>query len=449
MRSLLSSLLLCVPLIVGAGYILITDADPADSWSTPDQRAGAPAAIDAAALVEARRAAGEASTQAGFLTSGTSELAKGVGEATANIDTLIQAIEDAKNGSQELSKGMVELQAATGQMGEGANRLATGVEQAVGQITGIEQVRSQLVTSLDAYIKEFSASTDPQILALRDQLTVFRDQANAIAIDQASLGQLGELQSGARELSNQLHAAGNPYRDGIYRATTGSQDLAAGLAQLDNEVEAAMGGVDDLGSGAGKIDDMAQRTADKIGAITRAMPTGTTTTAHTLAPLYALLIAVAMVLGAVLRGRDTLWAALAVGAAGAGLFALLGSGLTPVSILGALAITVLTCVGTMLGSSALVRAFGQRTGRALSIAGALLQVGVVAWTWSTAITSDLGTWLLGASSLMPLHYATVGLSTLGNTMNPEQLLLSGGVLLGCLLCAAGANWAQRRSATEL
>ena len=81
---------------------LASGIDPADTWSDSTARAGAPTVVDDSVLVDARRATGEASSQAGLLTGGTKQLVDGVGKITGGTDDISTALTNGKEGTQKL-----------------------------------------------------------------------------------------------------------------------------------------------------------------------------------------------------------------------------------------------------------------------------------------------------------------------------------------------------------
>jgi hypothetical protein len=448
LRRYLAGLLLAVPVVFGACYSVVADIDPADSWSDGQQRLGAPAVADSTALVDARRATGEANSQASFLVNGTGQLVDGTEQLSNRSDEVSDAVTGAKDGAKQLSDGMVELQAATGQMGDGATKVADGVQTAVDQVVGFEAARGQIVGTLDRYIADLKNAKDPDSVKLREQLVGFRDQANAFELDGNIKTQLEDLKNGSRELANQLDTPGYAFHDGMYSATKGSKELSDGLNQLDAGVAEALAGVNELEQGAAKVDNMAGLTKDRIGGIQRAMPVTQAGTpeaelagiSRTIAPMYAFLIAAAVLLGAVLRVKDNKWlmALMVVGLAAMAscLTGVLGVGIGVGELAGVAGIAVLTALAGMLSGVVLVRLVGALWGQAIAFVGVLAQIGIVGMAWNQATThSPDGVWAI-ISALLPVHYSTSALAALGNSASSTTALgLSAAVLL--LTCCAG------------
>ena len=99
----------CAVLVLIVGVFL--PLSPASTWTrSGDDTTGAPAVAPGQdGLVEARKAAGEASAQAGFLTQGTGQLVDGVSQLDTSSQELINAIAAAQTGSQELSLSLIHI----------------------------------------------------------------------------------------------------------------------------------------------------------------------------------------------------------------------------------------------------------------------------------------------------------------------------------------------------
>lgn len=463
LKRAIVALLVAVPLLGGATFSTLAGIDPADAWSATDNREGAPAVIDDSLLIDARRATGEANSQAGFLVNGTKQLTEGTKKISGRSGEVTGAVTAATDGSKKLSDGLVELQAATGQLGDGATKVADGVETAVNQLVTFEVVRGQIVGTIDRYLDDLKGATDADSVELREQLTGFREQASSFQLDEGTRKQLEELRDGSREIANQLHVPGYAYHDGIFSATKGAKELHDGLNQLNAGVDEALAGVGELESGAVKIDDMAKLTKEKISAIQRAMPITQAGTpeaeaagvTRTFAPMYAFLISAGVLLGAALhrRGDREQWWLSALVVLGLGgmatiLSVILGSGIEAVQILGITGLAVLLAASALIGGMLLCRILGPRIGTVAAILGSLAQVGIVGWAWNSATTSAVDTAWLALSSLTPVHYSTAGLAALGNSGGVSTMVgISYGVLL--LLVVAGVIGLKLLPATDI
>ncbi|MBH5295192.1 hypothetical protein AY498_06235 [Corynebacterium ulcerans] len=448
-RHFSAAILLAAPLIAGTVYAVSTDYDLASSWSTGEESAGAPAVHDDAALVDARRAAGEAGAQAGLLKGGTKQLADGTHKLADGSKQLGAGTTAARDGAAKLADGMNQLQAATGQLGDGATEIANGVDQAVGQLFALEAVRGQILGALDRTIGDIAKSKDPKAAEFKPQLEDFRSQVDTFQVDKNITDQLTKLRDGSRELANQLHVPGYGFHDGIYSATKGSKELSAGLNELAAGVDEALKGVEQLDQGAQKVDGMAKTNQDRVGAVSRALPViqaGTPEAEEagitkTLAPMYAFLIAAGVMLAAGTYGRGRAWVVSLVGgialaALGGSLVAILGAELGAAEAAAAAGICALLVLASGLGTAVLIRAFGATWGYLAALVGIIAQVGIVGWVWNSAATAQIGTTAQALVNLMPLNYPTLALSSLGNGTNSPALWVA--VLVTAGLAAAGA-----------
>lgn len=452
-RYLVLTGLILVTCIVAAIIGSAANLDPSRSWSQEDAGSGSPstgshAGVGAAELVDARRATGEAASQAALLTSGTGELVDGATQLEDGAGELIDGIGSAADGAGELSAGMTELQAGVGQLGSGANEIADGVATATEPLVGLGAVRGQIVGSLDNAIDSLDDTKDPELVKLRDDLTSLRDQANNIPIDEGAVTELERLRDGTRDLANQLSVPGYGFHDGVYAATEGAQDLSAGLTELDTGAGDARTGITDLREGAEKVDTLASNTDEKIGAINRAIPVvgWEDETTRALAPQISMLLAAFGMLGgfALAIGASLVtvrrWLFLLAGGLGvtvAGVVALLvlATGQPVSAVLGAAGVLLLSVFAAAGVTRVLVNIFGTTWGATAAGLAGTVQLGVVGWVWRVAATSDVAAWLRVASEMTPLHWATAALTVLGNDGTP-QLLWTGLGVLG-ILAAVG------------
>lgn len=457
LRSLLLAVLLVLPLIIGAAVAVAADLDPARTWSSDEQPSGAPAAtspagIDPSELVDARRAAGEASAQAGFLTSGTAELVDGTGEMKEGAAVLPEQFNEAVSGAQQLADGLVQLQAGTGQLGGGATQVADGVGQAVDQVVGLGALQGQLVEAIDRAVRDLEDVEDPRLVEARTQLVSLRGQVETIQLQGPVTDQLTALKDGARELANQLNVPGYGFHDGVYTATGAAQNLAYGLSQAQGGVEEAVAGVESLDEGAQRLDQMATQTDEKVDAVQRALPVVQADPRQTageqpleeapvrvLTPLFAMFIAALVMLGgaglgAVARfipGRRVLTlvaGTLGLTALGLVCLVLVATGLSPA--LGALAALIMTL--GVLASAVLTRGilalFGMVAGGVIAVIGGIIQVGLVGWVWRSAAAADVALGWQVAANLSPLNWTTSALTVVGNDGSGQALWLAVGVL---------------------
>ncbi|MHA5282020.1 ABC-2 family transporter permease [Corynebacterium sp. CQ3829_602738] len=452
--------LVCALLALVVGVFL--PMNPAETWTNAGRDAevsGAPQ-VGPDNLGDARRAAGEAGQQAKVLKEGAGQLAAGIGEAQGQTQQLIDALAAAQSGSQQLADGMVELQAGTGQLGAGATQLADSIGEVVGQVSGFEAVRGQVVGAIDRSLEELKGAKDPEAVKARESLKDLRAQAETAQLPPDVVAKMNQLRDGSRDLANQLAVPGYGYHDGIYTATNGSAELAAGLRELQTQTGQATGGIDELVAGVEKINQMAGMNADKVGAVRAALPVpavapgaaGAEPVGPTLAPVAAMLLAAMAVLGGTAlaaawfasRGR---WWILGVGsvvlaAAGTILAGVIGSGFG-VQEYGVAFIGLL--LGTLASAglaSVLSRAFGAGVGLGSAGVLALVQAGLVGWVWRTATTAQVDSVWVALSQAAPMHWASTAVSAAGNGGDYRGIVSA--VLLSAMVAAAGLAGARGR-----
>ncbi len=452
--------LVCALLALVVGVFL--PMNPADTWANAGRDAevsGAPQ-VGPDNLGDARRAAGEAGQQAKVLKEGAGQLAAGIGEAQGQTQQLIDALAAAQSGSQQLADGMVELQAGTGQLGAGATQLADSIGEVVGQVSGFEAVRGQVVGAIDRSLEELKDAKDPEAVKARESLKDLRAQAETAQLPPDVVAKMNQLRDGSRDLANQLAVPGYGYHDGIYTATNGSAELAAGLRELQTQTGQATGGIDELVAGVEKINQMAGMNADKVGAVRAALPVpavapgaaGAEPVGPTLAPVAAMLLAAMAVLGGTAlaaawfasRGR---WWILSAGsvvlaAAGTILAGVIGSGFG-VQEYGVAFIGLL--LGTLASAglaSVFNRAFGAGVGLGAAGVLALVQTGLVGWVWRTATTAQVDSVWVALSQAAPMHWASTAVSAAGNGGDYRGIVSA--VLLSALLAVAGLVGARGR-----
>lgn len=436
--------------------------DPADAWTSSDEQVtGAPAAqapggLGAEDLVAARRAAGEAASQAGLLTTGTSDLLVGTRELDDGAGQLTTGIDSAATGAQSLSGGMTQLQAGVGQLGQGATQVADGVQSATEPLLGMGAVRGQILESMNRTIQALEGNPDPEVVRARNDLISVRDQAQNIPLDEGSLAKVTELRDGARELSNQLAVPGYAFHDGVFTATQAARDLSDGLAELNAGAGQADEAIGSLHEGAEKIDTLAVNTDAKIDEINRAMPApawgaapvdGQQETRSVLPPQTALLIAALAMLAGLAVGvgawllPQRRWLILGAGTLGsvlAGTVALLvlGAGLGAGAVAGSAGLLVLATLASAAAAYILTALVGPLWGSVIAAVLGIAQLGLVGWVWRIAATSEVAMWLRVLADLSPLHWATTSLTALGNAGSATSLW--SGVALLAVLSVIGA-----------
>ncbi|WIM67927.1 hypothetical protein QP027_00555 [Corynebacterium breve] len=247
--------------------------NPASTWTSGEQIAGAPPTqLGPDELVDARRAAGEANTQTGFLTTGTEDLADGAEDLRDGMIDLADGAEDARQGASDLAVGMNSLQGGMGELGSGANSVADGVGTAVDTVVGFEAIKGQIIAAIDRTLDGTNGATDQQVIDARDALTGLRGDVEVAQLPEDTVTQLNELKDGSREVANQLTLEGYGFYDGMVAATGGANTLSTGMVELRDGANTARDGAQELYDGAEKVDTIAGNTKDKVDAVQRAIP---------------------------------------------------------------------------------------------------------------------------------------------------------------------------------
>lgn len=454
-RKILAVLLLLVPLVAGTIYAAAMNLDVSRAWSSAEEVTGAPAASIATnneELIDARRAAGEAGAQAGFLTSGTGELTTGTQQLVDGAQPLEDGVTAAADGAQQLHDGLVQLQAGTGQMGTGATEIADGVQSAVEQLGGLVIVQQQLLGALNEADKHLAASKIPEAEELRKQITEVRRHLDNFGISVEMTDQLDLLRSGTRDLANQLAVPGYGFHDGIYSATKGAAELSAGLKELETGVGTAVEGFTALDEGANRLGAMASLNEEKTSAVQRALPVpqvpaGSVEAAaeeertSALAPMYAFLIsALVMLAGAALgwAGFKNNWllafVVLGVTAIGGIILFTVSLGMSIAALSGALGILLLATVVAGILSRVLLQMMGVTGAIVVTVLGWIAQAAVIGHVWSVTAVSDIALVWRVIAGMMPLHYPTFAVTSIGNggTMSAVWMAVAVLVAMGVI-----------------
>lgn len=457
---IVTALLLLIPLIAGTVFTTATELDVSRAWSAADEVTGAPAVANSPELIDARRAAGEAGAQAGFLVSGVDELTSGTQELVDAAAPLEQGVGAAADGARQLHDGLIQLQAGTGQMGTGATEIADGVATAVEQVTGLMIVQQQIKAAMDQADRDLAASDLPEAEEIRGQLVNLRNQLDQMGLTVDMTDQLNDLRSGTRDLANQLAVPGYGYHDGIYTATNGAAELATGLEELESGVGEAIAGFTALDDGASRLDAMATLNQEKTSAIQRALPapqvpaggvgltaSGESEGGASLPPMYAFLISTLVMLAgaaigwATLRNR-LLMAFVIFGITAMGGIALftVALGMSTTALVASVGVLLLATVAAAVITRVLVQALGMTGAVVAAVIGWVAQVAVVAQVWSVTSVSEIDTLWRVLAGLMPLHYPTFALTSLGNSGTVAAIWMAVAVLGGLMVIGGLTLW---------
>lgn len=457
LKAVAALLVMLLPLAVGAGYLWGSNADIAATWGSAEgEQVAAPGAggmnVDVNQIQDARRATGAAGTEAGFAKIGSGAAKDGAVELEKGAKT-------AKDGAKELSDGLTLLQNGTGELGTGAKNVSDGVNTMVDGLTGLVAAQTAVLGAIDEADKALKDSNDPRAPQLRKDLAGVKKQITTQGIDANAVDQANKLKSGAKELASQLNDPGAPYHDGIYSAAKGAKELSTGMAELHT-------GTKELRDGLVTVDRQVTNTDQKIAEAKRALPVPTanqidaanggaasgdadadTGAVAALAPTIAVLVAALAMFGAALlwssdwlRGlfRDALsWprrvvvagavTAVVAAVASVALFAV-AEGFTWQRGLAGVGVVVLAALAAGLMTAASQRIFGRTTGRYVVAIGSILQVGIVGVVWRTSMATDIPEAAQAAAALMPLHYPTMALTSIGNATSGPLVWIGVGVL---------------------
>ena len=483
-RRTLLSLLLVLPLIVGAAYLGWAGIGPSAAWTADGdgEARSAPGpvpGIDVAQVQEARRALGDANTRAGFLDMGMGQAEDGIGELREGGTALVDGTGQIRSGASDLASGMTQLQAGTAELGNGARDLAAGATAISENVGMVAVAAGQVGAALGPALDSLRASNDPAAQEAVMDLESLQRQLGMIDFDGIA-GEASTMAAGANELSNQLNSPGAAYRDGVYTATQGAAELRDATAELDDGARELDAGLLELEQGSGRLSDQVDDTTGAIREAQRAMPVptedqlaaaGLTADAGgegaapnaTLAPTLAFVVSALVMLGASalwligrpghwsdpdrsarfrwLPGAPMLGALAGIVAVGAVVLFIMADGMdllrgvTSVLVLGLAALAA-----TALARAVLV-VFGGTWGRVALLLGMVLQVGVIGWVWRTAAGSATGEMELATAwgviaALLPLHHPTAALSALGNDGSTMLWGVSAGVLLALVVIGA-------------
>ena len=471
----LLALLLFLPVAAGAVYTVVTGMDLTSASVVGD--GDDPSSIGAdlrgarggADLVAARRAAGEADTQAGFLVTGTGELSDGAGELAEGSRRLSEGAADAVNGSQQLTDGLIQLQAGTGELGQGATRVADGVSQAVDQIEAMPGARDELLKVLDDVDGTLAKSSHPEAPKLRMALVKLRVEVVNFRIDPEMISQLHELRDGSREVANQLSAPGQPFHDGVYSAVTGSRSLTSGLRELNEGTQTLQSGADEIRDGAERIRAMAEANEQKVDAIQAGLPVrgaagtapatteqvsvqaGTGVGPGLMNALFAALLVWFAATALWLVGRSSSSRPSARAGESARTFAAPGAAVAGIAVIGAvfvatvarptgsvalagsILVVALTAVAAAVSGRAVISLLGGTVGRTALVLGLMVQVGVLGHVFSGAAAGEEASsfWRL-LTAVMPAAYPAGAVAELG-TGGDGPVLWTAVAVLGALV----------------
>lgn len=206
------------------------------------------AADGAQKLVDGLTAAGTGAAQ---LQSGSSDLADGTTQLSEGASALSTGVDQISSNLAQLSDGAAQVAAGTDQLDGIATQVGTASSQA---ITQLPTVRADIETRLQ------SAGLDPQQIAdVLAQLDPLGDTVRTVdGRVQAAVGQIDQLNSGASQVADgsaQLSAASQTAATGAQAVATGAASAATGAEQLHDGIDVLAGGINELTDGATQLSD--------------------------------------------------------------------------------------------------------------------------------------------------------------------------------------------------
>lgn len=169
--------------------------------------------------------------------------------------------------------------------------------------------------------------------------------------------------------------------------------------------------------------------------------------AASLPPMYAFLISTLVMLAgaaigwATLRNR-LLMAFVLLGITAMGGIALftVALGMSTTALVVSVGVLLLATVAAAVITRVMVQALGMTGAVVAAVIGWVAQVAVVAQVWSVTSVSEIDTIWRVLAGLMPLHYPTFALTSLGNSGTVEAIWMAVAVLGGLMVLGGVALW---------
>lgn len=204
----------------------------------------------AAGAGEAKDGADQLYDGANQLHDGLLEADDGVGRLQDGAKQLDDGLGTAKDGSERLADGLSQLKAATDLLGDGAQRVADGVDQVAELADSVTNIQAQVLTPLVNVSTQLRSLGFTHLADVADSAVA---QLRAYGLDGDALGQIGLLQSGARQITSELLSPAAQYRAGMDQAADGSKQLADGLGKLKDGSGRLVVGVNELADGSSRL----------------------------------------------------------------------------------------------------------------------------------------------------------------------------------------------------
>ena len=232
-----------------------------------DAGAGLKQAADGALQLSA--GVNTANAGAGELASGSKTLADNMVTARDGAATLAggtaqlsTGINTATDGVLALTDGLGQLDLGAVQLGDGASQLSGGVTQVVDQLSVLGNTQADVAQLVGQAVASLRLNPDPVSQQIANALEPAQDMLRTQGFGEATMGQLGELKSGAQQLAYQLDDPSSTFRAGLSAAANGGGELRNGLVQLRDGGQQVNDGAQTLSSGLVQLTDGSVQLSD-------------------------------------------------------------------------------------------------------------------------------------------------------------------------------------------
>ncbi|MCM3628743.1 YhgE/Pip domain-containing protein [Paenibacillus glycanilyticus] len=206
----------------------------------------------------------------GQLSAAEQQLYNGAAQSKAGAAQLAEGLKASKAGASELKQGLTASSAASGQVADGADQVAKGLEQLMAATPELQENES--LKQLLAASKQVAAGSaqlrdgQEKLLTGSSKLAQGQDQLYAGAA-QLSQGQ-EKLTAGLETFGGKLQEAGagaDQLASGAKAANSGAVQLKDGLGKLSGGVEGIADGSKQLDQGAGQLRDGSKQLVNGSG----------------------------------------------------------------------------------------------------------------------------------------------------------------------------------------
>lgn len=270
MRSRLIPLLLAVAglLVVSTGSVFAwLDRPEATAATVAEQPSPSADGVD-----EARSNLQRAGLPLSVLDGGVGQLTEGSTQLDDGARQLSDGLRQARDGGEQLADGLGQLDGGVDMLGDGARQVSGGVDEVVNRLAAFGEMQGDVTARLAAVADTLGASADPVSQGAAGQLRGLVETLDTQGLGPETLGQLGQLRDGARQLAYELTDPNAQFVAGMAQAADGSRQLRDGLALLDDGGRALTDGTGQLVDGVGPVADVVGGIADNVRSATEALP---------------------------------------------------------------------------------------------------------------------------------------------------------------------------------